>query len=87
MTLHRHRPAQALDTLKSCNRRPVPAALQGTPQNTVRLPLQPPAQPQSPSTSPKCSVSDGAPRLIRTADLRFRKPLLYPAELWALYYQ
>jgi hypothetical protein len=29
----------------------------------------------------------GAPRLIRTADLRFRKPLLYPAELWALYSQ
>ena len=25
----------------------------------------------------------GAPRLTRTADLRFRKPLLYPAELWA----
>ena len=25
----------------------------------------------------------GAPNRIRTCDLRFRKPMLYPAELWA----
>src|SRR5258708_10281927 len=37
------------------------------------------------SAEPLPQVIDGigAPRLIRTADLRFRKPLLYPAELWA----
>ncbi len=26
----------------------------------------------------------GAPRKIRTSDNRFRRPVLYPAELWAL---
>src|SRR5207237_5396235 len=27
--------------------------------------------------------SDGAPRKIRTSDTWFRRPVLYPAELWA----
>ena len=28
-------------------------------------------------------VITGAPRVIRTPDLRIRSPLLYPTELWA----
>ena len=42
---------------------------------------------QSPSTSrpplPLCRDNTSAPRRTRTSDLRFRKPSLYPAELWA----
>ena len=48
-----------------------------------RTALQPRAQPRGLALPPLCRVKCGAPRLTRTADLRFRKPLLYPAELWA----
>ena len=32
---------------------------------------------------PKCLIFIGAPRVIRTPDLRIRSPLRYPAALWA----
>ncbi len=35
----------------------------------------------APSRSPRWRVKAGDPGLIRTADLRFRKPMLYPSEL------
>ena len=31
----------------------------------------------------KCLIFIGAPRVIRTPDLRIRSPLRYPAALWA----
>jgi hypothetical protein len=35
------------------------------------------------SYHPYIMVKNGAPRVIRTPDLRIRSPSLYPAELWA----
>lgn len=38
---------------------------------------------QPPSTTRPSLPEYGAPKRTRTSDLRFRKPSLYPAELWA----
>ena len=37
----------------------------------------------TPAHASKLLTAFGAPGLVRTGDLRFRKPLLYPAELRA----
>ena len=41
-----------------------------------------PDRSEAPELPCDSSALHGAPRRIRTSDLRFRKPLLYPAELW-----
>ena len=57
-----------------------PTALKLAAAETPGLAHQRPTPQSAPSGTP--SNIKGAPDTIRTYDLRFRKALLYPAELW-----